>query len=105
MIYQRDMERRVRVGLVGAGQHAYRNILPALMYLPAELVAVADVSLELAERTSRQFGSVKAYGSASDMYAGEHLDAVLLCVFPQLHPRLAVEGDRWLQEGVHTGDL
>ncbi|MDX6346794.1 MAG: hypothetical protein QOF84_1584 [Streptomyces sp.] len=91
MIYQRDFEHRVRVGVVGVGQHAYRNILPALNFLPAELVAVADVNSELAERTSRQFGSTHAYGSAAEMYANEELDAVLLCVSPQLHPQLAVE--------------
>jgi predicted dehydrogenase len=91
MIHQRDVERRLRVGVVGVGQHAYRNVLPALTFLPAELVAVADVNLVLAERTSRQFGSVKAYGSASEMYASENLDVVLLCVSPQQHPRLAVE--------------
>jgi predicted dehydrogenase len=91
MIYQRDFEHRVRVGVVGVGQHAYRNILPALNFLPVELVAVADVNSELAERTSRQFGSTHAYGSAAEMYANEDLDAVLLCVSPQLHPQLAVE--------------
>jgi predicted dehydrogenase len=91
VIHQRDFERRVRVGVVGVGQHAYRNVLPALNFLPAELVAVADVNSELAERTSRQFGSTRAYGSAAEMYASEELDAVLLCVSPQLHPRLAIE--------------
>lgn len=90
MTYQRDFEDRVRVGVVGVGTHAYQNVLPALTFLPAELVAVADVDFDLAERTARQFG-VRAYPSAKIMFANETLDAVLLCVSPLLHPTLAVE--------------
>ena len=48
-MYQRDFERRLRVGLVGAGMHAYRNILPMFNFLPVELCAVCDVNVPLAE--------------------------------------------------------
>jgi predicted dehydrogenase len=98
MIYQRDFEDRVRVGMVGVGMHAYRNILPALTFLPAELVGVADIDFGLAERTARQLG-VRGYPSATAMYANESLDAVLLCVSPLLHPTLAVEA---FQAGLHV---
>jgi predicted dehydrogenase len=98
MIYQRDFEDRVRVGVVGVGTHAYRNVLPALTFLPAELVAVADVDFDRAKHTARQLG-VRAYPSATIMYASERLDAVLLCVSPLLHPTLAVEA---FQAGLHV---
>jgi predicted dehydrogenase len=98
MEYQRDTVDRVRLALVGVGMHAYRNLLPLLTFLPVELVAVADVDLDLAERTARQYG-VRAYGSAAQMYASEALDAVLLCVSPNAHPQLTIEA---FQAGLHV---
>ena len=89
MSYQRQFDRRVRVAVVGLGSHSYRNVLPSLTYLPVELVAVCDVDAELARTTARQYGDVPAYGDAGEMYQNEDLDAVLLCVSPQLHPPLA----------------
>ncbi|HVW17071.1 MAG TPA: Gfo/Idh/MocA family oxidoreductase [Solirubrobacteraceae bacterium] len=91
MTYQRDFDRRVRLGLVGAGSHAYRNLLPALNYLPAELVAVCDIDGDLAARTAAQYGAHAHYTDAAAMYDAEALDAVLLCVSHALHPQLAVE--------------
>lgn len=91
MGYQRDYDRRIRIAVVGLGSHSYRNILPALTYLPVELVAVCDINAEVAKATAAQYGRVAAYTSTAQMYAAEELDAVLLCVSPQLHPRLAIE--------------
>jgi predicted dehydrogenase len=99
MTYQRDFEKRVRIGLVGVGSHAYRNILPALTFLPVDLIAVADVDEELARRTAAQYGLGRGYASAAEMYAHENLDAALICVSPQLHPRLAIEA---FQAGLHV---
>ena len=98
MEYQRDAERRVRIGVVGVGSHSYRNILSTLTYLPVELVAIADVDAPTAEKTARQYAA-KAYTSATEMYAAEDLEAVLLCVSPQLHPQLAVEA---FEAGLHV---
>jgi predicted dehydrogenase len=98
MDYQRDATDRVRVALVGVGMHAYRNLLPVLTFLPVELVAVADIDIALAERTARQYG-VHAYASATEMYAAESLDAVLLCVSPGAHPHLAIEA---FHAGLHV---
>lgn len=91
MGYQRQAERRVRIGVVGLGSHSYRNILPSLTYLPVELAAVCDVDGELARLTAKQYGNVPAYTDAGQMYAAEQLDAVLLCVSPKLHPPLATQ--------------
>jgi predicted dehydrogenase len=91
MSYQRDYQERIRIGFVGVGSHAYRNILPALHYLPVRLQAVCDVNFELARKTAAEYGSCRAYASTADMYRQEQLDAVLLCVSPELHPTLAGE--------------
>lgn len=107
MQYQRDAAEKVRIGVVGVGSHSYRNILPTLTYLPVELAAVADVDVARAEATARQYGC-KAYATAAAMYAAEKdLQAVLLCVSPQLHPPLAIEAFRaglhvWVEKPVAT---
>ena len=99
MSYQRDFGRRLRVGLVGAGSHSYRNILPTLTYLPVELVAVCDLNEAVAAKTAKQYGAAGVYTSSADLYAKEKLDAVLICVSPQLHPKLVAEA---LAAGLHV---
>ncbi len=99
MSYQRDFPRTLKVGLVGAGSHAYRNLLPAMNFLPVTLVAVCDTQLALAQATARQYGAQHAYDSASEMYRHAELDAVFLCVSPTQHPRLAREA---LEAGLHV---
>lgn len=98
MTYQREFSDVVNIGVVGTGKHCYRNILPALHYLPVRLKAVCDVNGELAEATARQFGC-RAYTDTREMYEKEELDAVLLCVSPRLHPRLTCEA---LEAGLHV---
>ena len=41
MSYQREFEQRLNVAVVGVGSHGYRNILPALHYLPVRLTGSA----------------------------------------------------------------
>ena len=98
MTFQRDYPRRLRVGLVGAGNHSYRTILPLLSFLPVELGAVCDPRLELAESLARQTGA-RAYASSSEMYAAETLEAVFIAVSAALHPQLCVEA---LEIGLHV---
>jgi predicted dehydrogenase len=81
---------RIRVGLVGAGSHARRNILPTLTYLPVDLVAICDKEADRAGEAARQFGA-HPYTKTAEMYAEEELDAVFLVVSPTLHPDLAIE--------------
>jgi predicted dehydrogenase len=91
MSYQREFERRLRVGFVGVGSHTYRNLLPALTYLPVELVAVCDVNADLAERTARQYTAGRFYTDAAAMYAAEKLEAVFISVSPGRHPELVCQ--------------
>lgn len=98
MTYQRDYRDPLRVGLVGAGSHAYRNVLPTLHYLPTQLVAVCDVDEHLASITAREYGA-KPYSDLSSMLEEVDLDAVLICVSAELHPSLAITA---LRAGVHV---
>ncbi len=91
MSYQREHERRLKVGFVGVGSHCYRNLLPTTTFLPVEIVAMCDINLELANATARHYGVTRTYSTAAEMYQNEKLDAVFICVAPRLHPQLISE--------------
>ena len=98
MSYQREFKRQLNIAIVGAGSHSYRNILPAMTFLPVRVKAICDLNPEVAEKTAAQYGA-KAYSSTSELYAGEKLDAVFICVSPKLHPTLACEA---FDAGLHV---
>ena len=89
-MYQREFEKRARIGIVGVGSHTYRNLLPALHFLPVELVAMTSRGQEKLRRTASEYGC-RTYPTARDMYEQEALDGVIISVSPQLHPELALE--------------
>ena len=89
MTYQREFERKLRVGVVGVGSHAYRNLLPTMNYLPISLEAICDVNKELCRATAAQYGVRNCFENALEMYRSVELDAVFLSVSPILHPELA----------------
>ncbi len=99
MTYQREFERTLRVGVVGLGSHAYRNVLPALHFLPVRLAALCDLDPALLERTGAEYGADALYTDAGQMYAEAGLDAVFLCAGPQVHPALAIPA---LMAGLHV---
>jgi predicted dehydrogenase len=97
--YRREYDRTLRVGLVGVGSHAYRNILPALHYLPVTLAALCDVDEALARRTADEYDGPPVFTEAGRMYSEVPLDAVLICAGPRQHPDLAVQA---LSAGLHV---
>jgi predicted dehydrogenase len=99
MSYQRDYDRALRVGVIGVGGHAYRNILPALHYLPVRLAALCDVSASLLKRTAAEYGGVATFTDAQQMFAAMDLDAVLIATGPRHHSALAVSA---LEAGLHV---
>ncbi len=99
MTYQREFDKRLRVGVLGIGSHSYRNILPALNYLPVELEAVCNHSnKELADKTAKQYGC-RSYQNPQEMYEKEKLDAVFICAAPEVHAGLVMEA---LEAGVNV---
>lgn len=69
---------RLRVGFIGCGSHAFRNIYPTLRFLPVELTAVCDMDATRAAAFARQFGALRHYTDHRQMLATETLEAVLL---------------------------
>jgi len=80
-------EKRLRVGLIGAGTIAFSAHLPAMRKLRdnIELVAVADIRVENAERAARQYGAESHYADYRDLLANEQLDFVDICTPEFLH--------------------
>lgn len=99
MTYQRDFERKLNIGIIGVGSHCYRNILPAMNYLPVTIKALCDTNEPLVKSTAAQYGNCSYYTSTQEMYEKEQLDAVLLAVSPYHHPQLAIEA---FHAGMHV---
>ncbi len=99
-----DYERVVRVGFVGCGSHAFRNIYPALQFLPVRLAAVCDLDVGRAEGFARQFGAEAAYGSVGDMLTHEGLEAVIVVTNydERGRPRYPVIAQEALAAGMHV---
>lgn len=83
------MERRLGVGLVGAGAigrlHA-KNIYEHISN--ARLAAVADVDQEAAKTVAEQNGECKAYFDYKDLVGDKDVEAIIVCVPPFLKPEI-----------------
>jgi len=95
------MGRAVRVGVIGAGGVANAAHIPGYKELggQVELVAVADVSREAAERTARQHGFARIYESYEEMLRQEELDCVSVCTPNRYHAPAVLAA---LGAGVHV---
>ena len=100
MSYQREYTQRLKVGMIGIGSHTYRNLLPTMNFLPVDLEAVCvKQDVERARITAAQYGGCTVYQDPGEMYDGEDLDAVFVCVSPQAHPSLVCSA---LDAGLHV---
>ncbi len=98
-------EKSIRVGFIGCGTHAFRNIYPAFQFCPIDLVAVADHHADKAQAFAKLFGAERTYTDHSDMLAKEKdLDAVFIVTSydkrsrPQF-PKLAMDV---MRAGMHA---
>lgn len=96
MPFNYEYDKRLRVGFIGAGEHAYRNILPSFQYAPIDLLALTDTNTERGLAVARQFGAKRFYPNHKALLAKEELDAVFIVVGPDAnglprYPELAAE--------------
>jgi predicted dehydrogenase len=94
-----------RLALVGCGAHAYRNILPALCYVPEALVTTCcDVNLVKARLYANSQGAEASYyADVETMLEAEPIDAVLAVVgFDELtgQPRYPAVVEPILRRGI-----
>ncbi len=98
MTYQREFSERINIGIIGIGSHAYRNILPAMNYLPVKVKALCSRNADIGKVTANQYGC-EHYQTLEEMYDNADIDAVFISVSPQLHPALMIEA---LDRGKHV---
>jgi predicted dehydrogenase len=79
--------RRLRVGLIGAGTIANSAHLPAIAHLheELELVAVADIRPEMAEKAAKSYGAEAWYADYRQLLARPDIDFVDICTPEFLH--------------------
>ena len=58
ILYAHESGKRLKVAVVGCGNHSYRSIFPCFDYLAAEVVSVCDVNRERAEQYIKHPGKV-----------------------------------------------
>ncbi|MDR3644906.1 MAG: Gfo/Idh/MocA family oxidoreductase [Clostridia bacterium] len=70
---------KVRWGVIGAGGIADRRTIPGLMLAEnAELAAVMEINMELAEKLRAKYGAAAAYDSAEGLINDSNVDAVYI---------------------------
>lgn len=85
------MAKKVRWGVIGAGGIADRRTIPGMMLCEnAELVAVMEINMELAEKCRAKWGCKKAYDNEAALLADPEVDAVYIASPVFLHARQAM---------------
>lgn len=76
--FQFEYDSRIRCAFIGAGEHAFRNVYPALQYAPVDLRAVCDVRADRAAEYARMFGAAASYSDHHELLTRERPDAVFI---------------------------
>lgn len=84
--------KKVRWGVIGAGGIADRRTIPGMLLAGnAELVAVMEINMELAEACRAKWGCKKAYDSEAALLADPEIDAVYIASPVVLHAKQAMQ--------------
>ena len=82
---------RLRWGVIGAGGIAERRTIPGMMNANnAELVAVMEINMELAEKCRAKWDCKRAYDKVEDLLADPEVDAVYIASPVWLHAQQAM---------------
>ena len=83
--------KKIRWGVIGAGGIADRRTIPGMMLAEnAELVAVMEINMELAEKLRAKWGCKRAYDSEAALLADPEIDAVYIASPVVLHAKQAM---------------
>lgn len=85
----------VRWGVIGAGGIADRRTIPGIMLAKnAELVAVMEVNMELAEKIRAKYNAKRAYDNVDELLADKEIDAVYIATPVIYHKEQAIKAAR-----------
>ncbi|UJF35939.1 Gfo/Idh/MocA family protein [Paenibacillus hexagrammi] len=89
----------IRIGIIGAGNigNVHMEVLSGIP--EAQLAAVTDVYLPLAESRAKQYNIEKVYANTEQLLADASIDAVIIAVSNEWHAPIAVQA---LQAGKHV---
>lgn len=83
--------KKLRWGVIGAGGIADRRTIPGMMLANnAELIAVMEINMELAEKSRAKWGCKRAYDSEAALLADPEIDAVYIASPVVLHAKQAM---------------
>ena len=91
--------RKLRIGLVGAGNIAKAHLAAYRKVEGAEIVAICDINPDTLKETAESFGIAKTYAGETEMLEAEELDAVDVCVWNCSHASCSIEA---LDAGKHV---
>ncbi|MCJ7750887.1 MAG: Gfo/Idh/MocA family oxidoreductase [Armatimonadetes bacterium] len=85
--------RKLRLGVVGCGDVAFRSYLPPISRFAdkAELVATCDSAVERAKSAQERFGAKRAYQKLSELLADDEVDAVINLTPVRWHAEVGME--------------
>lgn len=87
--------KKVKWGVIGAGGIADRRTIPGMMLAEnAELVAVMEINMELAEKIRAKYNAKKAYDNAEDLLADPEIEAVYIASPVTNHKAQAIAAAR-----------
>lgn len=89
--------KKVKLGIVGAGNISRLHLEAARLLAEIELVSIADVAAEKAQSAARRYG-LTGYTDYQRMFEQEALDAVIVAVPHHLHKPVTLEAAR---RGIH----
>ena len=82
---------KLRFGVIGAGGIADRRTIPGILAASnAELVAVMEINMELANAMKEKHGALRAYDNVPDLLADPDVDAVYIASPVVLHAEQAM---------------
>lgn len=91
--------KKLRIGMVGAGNIARVHMDCYAKLENAEVVAICDINPKTLAETAARFGIAKTYATEAEMLAGEQLDAVDVCVWNCSHAECSIQA---LNAGLHV---
>ncbi len=92
-------EKKLRMGVIGAGGIARTQMKHLKTYPDVELVAAADISEANLTKATDEYGVARTYADYQKMLATEELDAVTVCTPNGLHCENAIAA---LEAGCHV---
>jgi predicted dehydrogenase len=90
----------VRIGVIGCGAIAQGAHLPIIQDSESEtLQAVCDIKPLLAKKVGQRYGALKVYTKIDDILNDQEIEAVIIALYHDDHPELAIEA---LRRGKHV---